>query len=384
MSAYPQPTENLSEFNQSVFESSSLTTANNINVIDDNSATTSYLTFIQGSGSGIKTLYADTSTTPLTYIPSTGTLTTTNIVGTNYGLVSTASSGTHALLFTNTLVTGNAPIRLDFQSTGIRYQPSTGILSVNYINNYCPPMFDDFTTTIGTGSNFGGSPYDWYQQTLGGGGTANMFGGSFDASLSAVGNRRAGFIQLQTAASAGSTIMVTSQSTIYQPSALQSITFGFINCGNGSLNSGTGLANTNYQVLGLASGTSATGANANSICWRLQTVGGTGTWSLVENNVVIEVLVGSTLTGGLTGRWCRASITFTNNGANYYGTFTNLTDNVSYTTATYATTNPNFFYQTYMSCSTNDSVVKTLAVDYVNTQFNCLPIGLTNASTSSR
>lgn len=317
--------------------------------------------------------------------PSTGTINATNIVGTNYGLVSVSSSAYHALLFTPTFVSANSPIRLDFQSTGIRYQPSTGTLAVNYLNNYCPSLFDDFTATIGTSTNYGSSPYDWYQQTLGTAGTSNMFAGTYSAGLSAVGNRRLGLIQIQSASSVGSCVMVTSQSTIYQPSALQSITFGFIPLGNGTLASTGSDAGNIYQTFGLASGTSATGANANSIFWRLSSNSASiPTWTLVENNVVVSTLSGTNLVNGLTNKWCRATITFTNNGANYQGTFTNLTDNVSFSTAVLATTNPNFFYQMYMSSATDNATAKNIAFDYVSTQLNTQPIGLTNASTSSR
>lgn len=125
MSAYPPPSSNLTSFNTNVFDSginttsiststlnvsgttitnnltinqncnvsgnitvngaingtvSNATVANSVAVTDDNSATTSYLTFTQSSGTGNKVIYADTTTGPLTYVPSTGLLTSVGLL----------------------------------------------------------------------------------------------------------------------------------------------------------------------------------------------------------------------------------------------------------------------------------------------------------------
>ena len=74
--------------------------ASSLAVTADNSASTFYPTFVTGSGSGL-TLYADPTTTALSYVPSTSTLTASTFVGTHKGNVqSSATDG--ALTLTGT------------------------------------------------------------------------------------------------------------------------------------------------------------------------------------------------------------------------------------------------------------------------------------------
>ena len=53
-----------------------------MSITDTNSASTFYPTFVSTSGAG-QTVYADTTTTPLSYVPSTGIITTTTVNATS-------------------------------------------------------------------------------------------------------------------------------------------------------------------------------------------------------------------------------------------------------------------------------------------------------------
>jgi hypothetical protein len=55
--------------------------ATKLNTTSDNSATTSYILFSQGTAGSGKTIYQDDTTTPLSYTPSTSTLSATNFSG---------------------------------------------------------------------------------------------------------------------------------------------------------------------------------------------------------------------------------------------------------------------------------------------------------------
>jgi len=61
----------------------SATNATNVGITSDNTAGTYFIPFTKTSGTGNKPLFIDDATTPLTYNPSTGLLTTTNIITTS-------------------------------------------------------------------------------------------------------------------------------------------------------------------------------------------------------------------------------------------------------------------------------------------------------------
>jgi hypothetical protein len=65
--------------------------ATGISVTDNNTSSTFYPTFVSTTGVG-QTLYADTSTTPMSYVPNTNTLTVANLTGN----ASTATTATNA------------------------------------------------------------------------------------------------------------------------------------------------------------------------------------------------------------------------------------------------------------------------------------------------
>jgi hypothetical protein len=220
-----------------------------------------------------------------------------------------------------------------------------------------------------------------------GAGTASIFNGTFDASLSSVGLSRSGLLNLNSTASPSTNLNIyyQSENATWCPKFLNQLVFGFIPLGNGSLTTvGTEAGNIN-QAFGIALGNSATDTQATSLLWRLSSASATiPTWQLVENNVVKETLTGDNLTGGLTNKWCRAIIQITNNGTQFYGVFTNLTDNVSYTTATYDLTSPNTFCQIYFHSGTQNNTAKQIAFDYCLASTNCLNINVSDDVSTSR
>ena len=108
--------------------------ATNIAVTDDNTANTYYLTFIDSAGTG-KTLRADITTSPLSYQPSTGTLTANTFSGTatnanNILVTSDNTAGTYYIPFVKTSGTGNKPLFLDDTTGPFTFNPSTQTLSL--------------------------------------------------------------------------------------------------------------------------------------------------------------------------------------------------------------------------------------------------------------
>lgn len=102
----------------------------------DNSATTMYPIFTS-SGAGQKSLLFDTTTTPLSYVPSTSTLTASTFVGALTGLASQAttvavadnnSATTMYPVFT-TATAGQKSLLFDSTTTPLSYNPSTGDLA---------------------------------------------------------------------------------------------------------------------------------------------------------------------------------------------------------------------------------------------------------------
>jgi hypothetical protein len=104
--------------------------ASSLAVTADNTGSTFYPTFVTGSGSGL-TLYADPSTTALSYVPSTSTLTASNFVGTHKGNVTTTADDTALtvnspgsedaaqLTLTGSLAIGGATANLSASTTTI-------------------------------------------------------------------------------------------------------------------------------------------------------------------------------------------------------------------------------------------------------------------------
>jgi hypothetical protein len=306
----------------------------------------------------------NTSTNEVTFFTSSSNSTTSTIIdiSTNTNFYPTFVSAT----------SGNLPINVD---SNLTYNPSSDTLSVGYINLRNPFLMDEFVSA-------GGSPFQW---NFSGAGTGSFFSGTFAPTLANVGIKRLGLFTMNSQASAGNNYYAQSSDAVYCPYNIQSLTFGFIPLGNGSLSAiGTDVGNIN-QAFGLALGISPTDTQTTSIMWRLSSnSAGIPSWSLVENNVVKETITGTNLTGGLTNKWCRAQIIFSNDGTKYYGLFTNLTNGVTYGTLKYVVSNPSTLCQLYIHTGTTDNIAKQIAFDYLILQNGCYPIGpLSNINSSS-
>jgi hypothetical protein len=114
---YNPNTSTLTASNFSGLASQSTTIA----VAVDNTATTYYPTFTS-TGAGQKALLFDTTTTPLSYVPSTSTLTATNYTGSTYNLTTTITSSLSASIANLQLVNPNIAASFDYVMT-----PAVGI-----------------------------------------------------------------------------------------------------------------------------------------------------------------------------------------------------------------------------------------------------------------
>ena len=138
------------------------TNAANAVIGTDNASTLVYPTFVKTSGAGNKALFIDDTTTPLTYNPSTGALTTTSFSG---ALTGTATNATNvavtddntATTFYPTFVsdnTGNLPLKVDKTTGPLTYVPSTGVLTSTSFNTPGKIKISSAVTTSSTAIGF--------------------------------------------------------------------------------------------------------------------------------------------------------------------------------------------------------------------------------------
>jgi len=124
------------------------TNANNVAISDNNTSSTFYPTFAS-TNSGNLPLYVDKTTSPLSYVPSTGNLSATTFTGALSGNATTATTATNSnnslivsdnssttcyIPFTkSTASTGtNLPLYQDDTTGPLSYTPSTSTLSCSY------------------------------------------------------------------------------------------------------------------------------------------------------------------------------------------------------------------------------------------------------------
>jgi hypothetical protein len=148
----------------STFSATNFTgTISNITATSDNTSGTYYPIFTKTSGTGSKSLFIDDVSSPLTYNPSTGTLTTTVFSGSATGINVTATTNTNTnypLIFCTSAST-NQQLRAD--ATALFFNPLSDTLTcpnfngtVNNINvtsdNTSGTYYVPFVKTSGTGS----------------------------------------------------------------------------------------------------------------------------------------------------------------------------------------------------------------------------------------
>jgi len=224
----------------------------------------------------------------------------------------------------------------DFVSTSFPLRiVNTTNLEAKQVVVSVPSYFEDFYHATGSTSFCEIIPF-----STGGAGTANIFGGAYDATLQTVGERRLGMLFLNSTGGADAEINLFSDNT-YRFPMMSSITYGFIPLGTSTLASAVGRADQLQISMGLgfivSAGISGTFPfyTGTGVYWRLTATTSTAVnWSLYEDNVIQSTLSGTGLTGQLTGKWLRCKITFYNNGANYFGEFWNLTDSAYFRTIT--------------------------------------------------
>jgi hypothetical protein len=273
----------------------------------------------------------------------------------------------------------------DFVSTSFPLRiVNTTNLEAKQVVVSVPSYFEDFYHS-NSSTSFG----DIIPFTTLGGGTTNIFGGAFDATLQTVGERRLGNLFLN---SAGTNEVYNISDNPYRFPMMSSITYGFIPLGSSNFPLTSGSRTDQLQIsmaLGFmeSGGISLTFPNftGTGVYWRLTaTTSSAVNWSLYEDDVIQSTLSGTDLTGQLTGKWLRCKISFYNNGANYFGEFWNLTDNAYFRTNNFATNAPNAQtnMELFFGVGSNNGTTKTMGVDYVAVELNTLPLG--GLSTSFR
>lgn len=134
--------------------------ANLINCLEENSSTVSYLTMTQGAGSGQKQLLIDSTTTPLSYVPSTSTLTASNFNGTalnstNLLCTSDNTSGTYYIPFVKSNGTNQKPFFIDDVTGPLTYNASTSTLTcTNFAGTALNTTNVNVVTTNTTNTNY--------------------------------------------------------------------------------------------------------------------------------------------------------------------------------------------------------------------------------------
>jgi hypothetical protein len=271
----------------------------------------------------------------------------------------------------------------DFVSTSFPLRVvNTTNLEAKQIVVSVPSYFEDFYFA-NTASTIFGEIIPFTQTGVGG--TANIFGGAYDATIQTVAERRLGMVFMNSTATSGDESLLESDDT-YRFPMFSSVAFGFIPLGSGTFTATTGRTDQTQIIMGLGVINNPTGSfSQTGVYWRLTaTTSSAVNWSLVEDNVIQETISGTGLTGQLTGKWLRCKISFYNNGANFFGEFWNLSDSAYYRTNNYATNAPTA--QTNLSVAINvgttNATTKALGLDYVAIELNTLPLG--GLSTSFR
>jgi hypothetical protein len=275
----------------------------------------------------------------------------------------------------------------DFVSTSFPLRVvNTTNLEAKQIVVSVPSYFEDFYHSTSS-TSFG----EIIPFSTGGAGTANIFGGLYDATLQTVGERRLGVLFLNSTGGGDAEINLFSDNT-YRFPMISSITYGFIPLGSSNFSLTSGSRTDQVQIsMGLGFIVSAGIAPAfpfytgTGVYWRLTaTASSAVNWSLYEDNVIQQTISGTGLTGQLTGKWLRCKISFYNNGANYFGEFWNLTDSAYFRTNNFTTNAPNAQtnMELFFSVGTDNATTKTMGVDYCAVEMNTLPLG--GLSTSFR
>lgn len=140
----------------------SSSTATGVNLTSDNTLGTYFLPFSKTTTATGNSLFIDNTTTPLSYVPSTSTLTATNFAGTatnasNLVIASDNTSGSYYIPFSKTSA-GTNPLYVDDVTSPLTYNPSTGIMTALYYSgDEILPLTQNTATFAGTKLSFSGA-----------------------------------------------------------------------------------------------------------------------------------------------------------------------------------------------------------------------------------
>jgi len=162
---YYRPNVNILNCNFEGALTGTSTNSNAINLTSDDTAGTYYIPFSKLSAGSARQLYIDDITTPLSYNPSTGTLTATNFSGlatntTNVLFTSDNTNANYYLPFVKTTGTGQKPMFIDDTTLPLQYNPSSSVLTVGGLIGTIQLPTDNVTATFTSGTtltiNMGG------------------------------------------------------------------------------------------------------------------------------------------------------------------------------------------------------------------------------------
>lgn len=140
----------------------SSSTATGVNLTSDNTLGTYFLPFSKTSTATGNLLFVDNTTTPLTYVPSTSTLTATNFSGTatnanNLVMASDNTPGSYYIPFSKTSA-GTNPLYVDDFTSPLTYNPSSGLMSALFFSgDAILPLSQNTATFAGTTLSFSGA-----------------------------------------------------------------------------------------------------------------------------------------------------------------------------------------------------------------------------------
>lgn len=271
-----------------------------------------------GAGAGTNVLRLTTNSATNASVRLTGTS------------VLMGAGGTSATATTSITTDGTAGnIVMNTNSTARLTINQTGEVVYNYWDCGNPFLFDDFTAFQQLTS-----PFSWFPNvsTLGAG--RAVYSGTLDSGQGTKLTSRIGILNFFTGANNNSDNFICSSERIIRPVQVKSITWGFVDCGTGTLASFTTPSSTNVtKSFGCYNTTTpnADDSDLGGIIWRRSSANSTAqNWQFYVNNVAV-----TNGTGPETNvcNHCRITIEFQLSGGNYQtrGIFVNLNNGNSFT-----------------------------------------------------
>jgi hypothetical protein len=306
------------------------TSANNALVTNDNTSGTYYIPFVKTTGTGSKALFQDDTTGPLTYDPSSATLSATNFAGSTTVTNNTSTNAFLPVCLSPSGTTGQKNIQMVDSSSGyqLSYRPINGQFCVPYVDLGVIPIQDDFL-------NLNNGPFGFSYSSDGGSSYAIQTS-ALGNQISGFGNNRVGLLQINSGGDGSANqSYVNSANNVFTSTNYGHLAFGIVPLGLQTLSSITTVNNANqtytHYAVGLSSGANTFNTTQNGIFWRNTTTDlSSNSWEFVVNNVVQLTASGANLTGPLTGKWLRFDFLTAAGGGSVRTKMTNFTDGVQF------------------------------------------------------